>query len=63
MRITTGANAWRKVEGKMGDRHILRKPKGNVLSMDTWTCYVLVGISAQRILLLCVLHNGVRLMV
>ena len=35
MRITAGANAWRKVEGVMGDRRIARKPKGSVLS----SCY------------------------
>ena len=32
MRITAGANAWRKVEGVMGDRRISRKHTGNVLS-------------------------------
>ena len=32
MRITTGANTWKKVEGMMGDRRISRKSKGNVLS-------------------------------
>ena len=32
MRITTGANTWRKVEGMMGDRRISRKYTGNMLS-------------------------------
>ena len=32
MRISAGANAWRKVEEVMGDRRISRKRKGNVLS-------------------------------
>ena len=32
MRITAGTNAWRKVDGVMGDRRISRKRKGNVLS-------------------------------
>ena len=32
MRITAEANAWRKVEGVMGDRRISCKRKGNVLS-------------------------------
>ena len=32
MRITVGANAWRKVEGGMGYRRISRKLKGNVLT-------------------------------
>ena len=31
-RIQAGANACRKVEGVMGDRHISRKLKGKVLS-------------------------------
>ena len=30
--IQAGASAWRKVEGVMGDGHISRKQKGNVLS-------------------------------
>ena len=32
MRITARANAWRKVEGQVGDRRISRKRKGNMLS-------------------------------
>ena len=32
MRITAGANVWRKVEGVMGDRRTSCKRKGNVLS-------------------------------
>ena len=32
MRIIAGANAWRKVEREMGDRHISRKRKRNMLS-------------------------------
>ena len=31
-RIQAGASAWRKVEGVMGDRHISRKLRENVLS-------------------------------
>ena len=31
MRISTGANAWRKIEGVMGDRRISREREGNVL--------------------------------
>ena len=36
---------------------------GAVYIRYTWTCYVLGGISARGILLLCVLHNGVPLIV
>ena len=32
MRITAGANIWRKVQGVMGDRCITHRLKGNVLS-------------------------------
>ena len=32
MRNTADANAWMKVEGVMGDRRILSKLKGNLLS-------------------------------
>ncbi len=32
MRITAGANAWRKVEGVVGDRRMSCKRKGNVRS-------------------------------
>ena len=32
MKIIAGANAWRKVEGVMGFRRILRKRNGNVFS-------------------------------
>ena len=32
MKISAGANAWRKVDGVMGDRRVSRKRKGNVLS-------------------------------
>ena len=34
MRVTAGANAWRKVEVVMGDRRISHKLKGNVLSLS-----------------------------
>ena len=40
MMITAGANAWRKVEGVMGDRRISCKPKGNVLSSGVTPAYV-----------------------
>ena len=35
-----GANAWRKVEGVMGDRRITRKRKGNVLSSCVTPAYM-----------------------
>ena len=38
MTITTGENAWRKVEGVMGDKRILRK-KGNMLSSCVTSAY------------------------
>ena len=31
MRIIAGANAWREIDGEMGDKRISRKRKGNVL--------------------------------
>ncbi len=40
MGITAGANAWRKVEGVMGDRRISRKRKGNVLSSCVTLAYI-----------------------
>ena len=40
IRITVGANAWRKVEEVMGDRRILRGPKGNVLSSCVTPAYM-----------------------
>ena len=39
MRITTNANAWRKVERVMGDRRKSRKCKGNVLSSCVTPAY------------------------
>ena len=42
MRFTARANAWRKVEGVMGDRRISRKRNGNVLS----SCVTPVHINA-----------------
>ena len=39
MRITAGANAWRKVEVVMGDRRISRKLTGNVLSSCVTPAY------------------------
>ena len=38
MRITAGANAWRKVEGMMGDRRISRKR--NMLSSCVTPAYM-----------------------
>ena len=40
MRISAGANAWRKVEGVMGDGHISRKHKGNVVSPCVMPAYM-----------------------
>ena len=40
MRITAGANAWRKVEGVMGDGRISHKRKGNMLSMCVTPAYM-----------------------
>ena len=40
MRITAGANAWRKVEGVIGDRRISRKRKGNVLNSCVTPAYI-----------------------
>ena len=40
MRITAGANAWRKVEGVMGDIDASYKRKGNVLSSCVTTEYM-----------------------
>ena len=42
MRITAGANAWRKDEEVMGDRRISRKRKENVLS----SCVTLAHMNA-----------------
>ena len=39
MVITARANAWRKVEGMMGDRRNSRKRKGNVLSSYVTPAY------------------------
>ena len=39
MRIAAGANAWRKVEGVIGDGRISRKRKGNVLSLCVTSTY------------------------
>ena len=39
-RIQAGANAWRKVEGVMGDKHISWKLKGKVLSSRVTTTYL-----------------------
>ena len=40
MRITAAANAWRKVEGVMGDRRILRKRKGHMLNSCVTPAYM-----------------------
>ena len=40
MRVTAGANAWRKVERVMGDRRISRKLKGNVLNSYVTQAYM-----------------------
>ena len=40
MRVTTGANAWKKVKAGMGDRHISHKLKGNVLSLCVTPAYM-----------------------
>ena len=40
MRITGGANAWRKAEGVMGDSRISRKRKGDVLSSFVTPAYI-----------------------
>ena len=39
-RIQAGANAWRKVEGVMGDRHVSRKLKGKVVSSCVTPTYI-----------------------
>ena len=40
VRNTAGANAWRKVEGVMGDRRTSRTRKGNVLSPCVTPAYI-----------------------
>ena len=40
MRVTAGANDWRKVERVMGDRRISRKLKGNVLNSYVTQAYM-----------------------
>ena len=43
MRVTSGANAWKKAEGVKGNIHITRKRKGNVLSL----CVIPAFVNAQ----------------
>ena len=40
MRITAGTNAWKKVEGAVGDRRISRTLKGNLLSSCVTPAYI-----------------------
>ena len=54
MGITAGANAWRKVEGMVGDRRISRKRKGNVLS----SCVTPALTEKQQKVQICKIQPG-----
>ena len=54
MRITAGANTWRKVEGMMEVRRISRKRKRNVLS----SCVTPAHMNAQETMALTEITEG-----